>query len=532
MKTPLAHQRQVYDLARNGNLPGTVLLWWAMGSGKTLGSLLCTAAVTKHCCVLVLCEKSIVGQWQQAIESFVKSQQCTCKNIAVKHYQTLTTEDVRPQTFDMCIVDECHIFRNAFSNEAKAPTELPYWISQIGMCPRLVYLTGTPIVSDPEREMNALHRMMRVSKDNPLKDRIFYYAPMEHAAQARNYAETRQEVVRCPMTYAQYILYAANKRSRFELEVAGDTYEVMRPVRNTYNTALISASNNPFPHTPHHSPKFMAMVARMKTSYDGGLCQMVYSQRLDSGIHALRSLYSELHPECKGNTYFIDGKMSCSDRFDTVRRFNRGSHVSRILFISDAASQGIDLRSVDVVHLLEPGCRIQEERQVINRAVRFRSHKIRGTVVQIFLYCAVFEPRAEDGPLADAVRSLGMFPEDMDEEFMDEIRGALSLHMQCEKQSVDEKIMASRLVIEESVQRALANLRKSEYTPPCQVQYFTRAAVMAVLRKALADAAGADGISMLHNVEAKVMKMRAQPNTQKRKNQTKKEKGRKRKAVK
>ena len=179
----LPHQRQVYALAKEGSLPDTVLLWWAMGSGKTLGGLLCTAGLPSSAKVLVLCDKSLLGQWGRAVSSFAAGEHASTKHIDVKHYQTLTTDHLQPGKYDACIVDESHRFRNAFRGDAassssrdRGPTELPSWIGAILRCKRLVYLTGTPVVSDAEVETHALHRMLRASPSNPIDGRVFHYA--------------------------------------------------------------------------------------------------------------------------------------------------------------------------------------------------------------------------------------------------------------------------------------------------------------------------------------------------------------------
>lgn len=82
-----------------------------------------------------------------------------------------------------------------------------------------------------------------------------------------------------------------------------------------------------------------------------------------------------METQTSNNVFTINGSHTSEERFATIRSFNRGckTAVPRILFISDAAAHGVDLQEVEAVHLLEPGHRLQEERQVINRAVRFRS---------------------------------------------------------------------------------------------------------------------------------------------------------------
>lgn len=488
MKCLLAHQKILYTLAKSGKLPAIVLLWWAMGAGKTIGGLLCTVCMGSSDRVLVLCEKSLLGQWNNVVNSFLKSAFCgDCRSVTVRHYQALTTDDVRPKSFDMCIVDESHIFRNAFKDENR-PAELSRWIGYIMQCERIVYLTGTPIVSDAAVEMKGIEQMMRASTV-PLDGRIFYYSPMDDERLSKNFAKTVMKRIECPMTYAQYFKYAADKKSIFELTVGEETYAIQRPGRNTYNTALIAASNNPFPITPQLSPKLMAMISMLKKGYDAHKRQLVYSQRLDTGINALLELWVDMYPATERNVFTISGSHTSEQRFATIRGFNRGckTPIPRILFISDAAAHGVDLQEVEVVHLLEPGHRLQEERQVINRAVRFKSHKSKDTIVYVYLYCSVMTPgRAESGPLTESVRSIGMFDVEISDAFLTDVRHALDKHMRNEGMTIDEKLLVTRDQIDKDVQLALVRLKSHAYKT-VEKTLLTQAAVMSAIRQALSN---------------------------------------------
>ena len=469
----LPHQRQVYALAKEGSLPDTVLLWWAMGSGKTLGGLLCTAGLPSSAKVLVLCDKSLLGQWGRAVSSFAAGEHASTKHIDVKHYQTLTTDHLQPGKYDACIVDESHRFRNAFRGDAassssrdRGPTELPSWIGAILRCKRLVYLTGTPVVSDAEVETHALHRMLRASPSNPIDGRVFHYAPQEDAKKRHHFATVSTQIVKCPMSHAQTLKYFANKQSQFRIDLGKQAYSVHRPVRNTYNSALITMSNNPFPDSPDQSPKLAEMLRRLRSGFDARERQLVYSQRLETGILALRDAWLSMHPDTSKSVFFIDGSQDADRRHKSITSFNRGgkSPSARILFISDAAAQGVDLKEVDAVHLLEPGDRLQEERQVINRAVRFKSHKAKGAEVRVFLYCSTFSPSlASDGPLQSTADSLGMFDARSGSGFLSELRRALSRLSSSEKTTVDERTLVSRESIDRSVQSALDELRTHSY---------------------------------------------------------------------
>jgi hypothetical protein len=458
--TLLAHQRAVHELAKRGALPDCVLLWWGMGSGKTLGGLLCAAGARR---VLVLCDKSLLGQWAAAVAGFHETWRTPGQVVDVKHYQTLTTERVQPARYDVCIVDESHRFRNAFV--PGGPKEYATWIRAILKCKRLVYLTGTPVVSDVPVEAAALRQMLRVpaGASGFGARQIFHYDPHADAKKQRHFATVRAETVRVPATLAQCLVYFANRAGKFALDVGGVRYEIQRPVRNTYNSALITAANCPFPSDLAQCPKLVAIVETMaKLATAEGSRQLVYSSRLDTGIKALRELWVRRQGGSDKHVHTIDGSQDAERRHKTINAFNRGKH-AQVLFISDAAGRGVDLKGVTAVHLLEPGDRLQEERQVINRAVRYKSHKDKDAVVRVFLYCLTFAAPMAPGPLGRAADALGMFEGERGKANFDK-KLADALRALAKKETggtIDERIVATRARIDDEVQRYLAGLKAS-----------------------------------------------------------------------
>ena len=211
------------------------------------------------------------------------------------------------------------------------------------------------------------------------------------------------------------------------------------------------------------------MLRRLRSGFDARERQLVYSQRLETGILALRDAWLSMHPDTSKSVFFIDGSQDADRRHKSITSFNRGgkSPPPASSSSADAAAQGVDLKEVDAVHLLEPGDRLQEERQVINRAVRFKSHKAKGAEVRVFLYCSTFSPSlASDGPLQSTADSLGMFDARSGSGFLSELRRALSRLSSSEKTTVDERTLVSRESIDRSVQSALGELRTHSTAPP------------------------------------------------------------------
>lgn len=68
----------------------------------------------------------------------------------------------------------------------------------------------------------------------------------------------------------------------------------------------------------------------------------------------------------------IEGMVDAKERAKIIQRYNRGE--LRVLFISKAGGEGLDLKNTRAVILLEPSWNDAGQEQVIGRAIRFQSH--------------------------------------------------------------------------------------------------------------------------------------------------------------
>jgi superfamily II DNA or RNA helicase len=95
---------------------------------------------------------------------------------------------------------------------------------------------------------------------------------------------------------------------------------------------------------------------------------LVYSNFLNGGLSLVARRLGEMQiPFMK-----ITGSLSASNRQECVELMNSG--VVKVLLISAAGSEGLDLKCVRDVVILEPHFHDVRIEQVIGRAVRFRSH--------------------------------------------------------------------------------------------------------------------------------------------------------------
>jgi len=95
---------------------------------------------------------------------------------------------------------------------------------------------------------------------------------------------------------------------------------------------------------------------------------VVFSHFLESGLNLLMKRLDKLKVSYK----YISGSLSIQRRKEAVDAYN--SDKVRVLLISKAGGEGLDLKGTRYVILMEPSWNDTTQRQVIGRGVRFRSH--------------------------------------------------------------------------------------------------------------------------------------------------------------
>lgn len=474
----LPHQDELRKSAIANQMQFPFYLIWQMGSGKTWGALACTYAL-RHVAsnlpsVLVLCPLSLVGQWHMQIKRFFENADNPPHvKIVVAHYEQLDRSEVKPKKFHMCIVDEAARFRNAFKNEeddeGRRPDVLHYQISLILECPRIVYLSGTPIIAHAQLERKAFDMMMKSAK-LPLNQRISIYDPRKDKQFMRRFARREDNVVHVPMLWSQTLLYFMYKRRPFRLKTPFGELRSEKETHNSFESQLVKIANNPFTRPkfdhddPEVSPKIMALVYRVEEQMNSDRKQVVYSSRKGEGVEQIRmvlvarELSRTFQQPIDWNDVFktrsktsplptkianaarkllhekyliLSGDQDGEERYRIVSEFNRrsGAHRNtRVLCFTKAAGFGVDLCEVGDVHLLEVNSVRGEEEQVVARGLRLYGHR-KGSraLVKVWKYIATFPDLTNeiDENWEDIVDSMRGVPDNASPEFYTKARAAL-----------------------------------------------------------------------------------------------------------
>jgi superfamily II DNA/RNA helicase len=107
-------------------------------------------------------------------------------------------------------------------------------------------------------------------------------------------------------------------------------------------------------------------VEDVKARPDGR--RVIYSNFIDSGIVPLEAALQD----AKVPYGRFTGSDNKKTRDEYIRQFNKGNLNN--LIISSAGAEGLDLKGVREVHVMEPHWNEQKLRQVIARARRYKSH--------------------------------------------------------------------------------------------------------------------------------------------------------------
>jgi superfamily II DNA or RNA helicase len=119
----------------------------------------------------------------------------------------------------------------------------------------------------------------------------------------------------------------------------------------------------------HLEPKAMVTFRLILERYElGGI--VVYSNFLDNGMEPIAGLLA-LNKHTFG---VINGGVSKNQRVRYADSFNDPNDPLKILFISAAGAEGIDLKAVRTIIILEPHFNESRLDQVIGRGVRYKSH--------------------------------------------------------------------------------------------------------------------------------------------------------------
>lgn len=426
-----------------------LLLFHTTGSGKTWTSLaLALNEIIKNnlvsATIHVITNKSLISNFQLDVEKF---KQAHNTSLVIKYYAMNsekiieTMEDITDNG-DFVIIDEAHNFINGVVNNSKRYVGLYLHLLRLRNI-RLYLLTGTPIVNSLKELLYIINilikpkllnrgRMVEYYVQQSLLDEseltaeslntlifskevssiISYYNSLESEA---DYSDNHpidlgDKVVNCTISHKHYTLYL-NESLKHKVDSAlrgrimCNAYYEEDPSYidvNTFDEKEIT------PTTSEYDPKYNPLLSNPDSVLnDNAKCveliknindipgpSIVYSQYTGKyGIDMIKAYMSRNSPNITHAT--ISGITPSDERDIIQKKFNDKTNsngdILKVLFISSAGAEGLDLKGITSVHIYEPYWNMSRVRQIKGRAIRYKSHLDSPyNEVQTFIYISCY----------------------------------------------------------------------------------------------------------------------------------------------
>ena len=350
-----------------------LIVYHKVGSGKTL-----TAISVSQCYldknpthrVMVIAPAGLIHNFKDEMtKSYVNLK--FPERYEFYSYQKFTSL-VKKNKKPMCqntlvIIDEGHNLKNPKGINAKNV------LSCTEKANKVLILTGTPLYNS-KNDIFTLYNMIR-DKGTPeipksaydnsfpvLKCKISYHDTSNDPNFPKR-IDTDQPIIMTPAYKAKYLqvvesayngdIENAFVRNMFGKKNLGVFYNALRRAVNNLDN---SAANR----------KLDWLVDKLK-SFPSHEKVIVFSNFLEAGLRLVTSKLPATIPYA-----VIEGKVSMNNRRQIVDDFNKGKY--QVLFISKAGGEGLDMKGVRHVILMEPTWNEASNEQVIGRAIRYKSH--------------------------------------------------------------------------------------------------------------------------------------------------------------
>lgn len=401
--TTVLQPQQIRVVDRIGEEPA-VLVYHGLGSGKTLASIAAGEEMPGRKEIIV--PAALRQNYAKELKKFIRGKP---KDYDVKSYTKAVTEGVGKDEPVLTIFDEAHRTGREGTGLSKLPGQARG---------KIMFLTGTPVRNEPS-ELVPLLKVLAKDRGAPVNAKSFnelfvgerrvfpgvipYLAGVRpgseqylrnkdklkamltnrvdyHASQGE-FPQVSEEIIETDMLPRQESVYkgvlASNPILAYKVRYNLPPSKSESQHLNAFLTATRQVSNNPKSYDVsltgsalEYSPKLQRMAQDLTESSkkDPNFKALVYSNYLDSGILPLAEEMKQ-----RGEPVGIfTGQLNDTERADLVNQYNAGK--IKLLFVSGAGSEGLDLKGTKMVQLMEPHWNKARLDQVIGRAVRHGSH--------------------------------------------------------------------------------------------------------------------------------------------------------------
>ena len=407
-------QKRVANVLQDPDQPG-LLLYWNVGSGKTIGAINAANKMNYKSTVVV------PASLQENFKKEINKARVSKKNFDIKSYEKFLKNPVSKNT-DLLIVDEAHRIRDLKTKRSRAV------LDSSNQFKKTLLLTGTPIVNKPfdiAPLINTVAKEKRLPETEKMFNKIFIDRKVESPSlleyifagkrsktvhdvknpklfrkltddvvdyvgesNSKEFPKRKDISIKTPMSAGQTSLYKfyekqlpTKLRKKIEYNISPSRQEAKQLNAFLSATRQLSTSTNSFSVNKEESPKIKKIVELVKKDKGPSL---IYSNYLDSGLYPLTDTLKK-HKLPYG---LFTGKQTSKEKDTLVKEYNSGK--MKALLISSSGGEGLDLKNTAAVHIVAPEWNDPRIEQVIGRAVRYKSHTAPNSTVKIYKHISKF----------------------------------------------------------------------------------------------------------------------------------------------
>jgi len=381
----LEHQKVLQKKFKE-NLPQSYLLYWEMGSGKTLGILSALFYLEKiPPKITIVCSISMIDYWMNNLLDFhTKNETVDVEIMGYSYFENKFLEEEDREEEDMLkelskrvfIVDEAHHYRNMSVNMQRALQKYSY-------ADKLYLLTGTPLVNSADElkmwatffkiiDNNKLPNLDSSSSEyikwieNNLQNKVMYFNPVmnKNMQDAGSYPDVEEKTISIPMTWMQTLVYFLSEGTASFLGT-----QIISAKKNN-GLSLHKQVANGFKDTKGKfiSPKNEFILKANSNEEEYPFPHVIFSGNLETGVE---DIFDKLKKQDK-TISIITGNTDALKRQEIVDEYNQGK--IKNLLISRVGNEGINLLGTGTLFITTRHENEESANQTKARVVRYESH--------------------------------------------------------------------------------------------------------------------------------------------------------------
>ena len=363
-----------------------VIVFHSVGVGKTITSIatsqcLLLSNIIKH--VIVITPTSLQENFKQQMKKYNED-----IDFSLYFFYTIQgiTNAIKNKTVENCkkalvIIDEAHNLRTLDGSRYQSIYD--YCLK----AEKILLLTATPLINYKHDIIN-LVSLARGEDPIPIDDfDKIEDKPKELKEYLQNvfnmYIRTSDKYFPEKKTYEVYLEMDKKYYDMYEKVEKGEVNKIPDFKNNNNISAFYNGVRRASNIIDDESPKVEWIIEKILENNKAKF--VIFSHYINMGI---KPIMLELNKK-KINYMSITGEMNIKNRKEAVELYNSGE--IKILFISKAGSEGLDLKNTTYIIILESSWNENEIEQIIGRGVRFKSHialkKSKQKVSVYQLYC-------------------------------------------------------------------------------------------------------------------------------------------------